>query len=133
VWTALNFDPTTKANTNGDNATGTWGISITGNAATASAAEVGSALRNDIDTAFVGPTSFGAIGTHALMYIVNNIPTYNEGDLAPGSNLLYASFGVASGTTTAITTGSSPSGTWRVMAPTLGGSVDSLALFLRVA
>jgi hypothetical protein len=126
----------------GGDASGTWGISISGNAATATSATTASSATfattagNGGVTSVNGSTgavtvsttpttaqvlnatagaSLGAVGTYAFL----SRPSYsatviNPGDTIAGSNLRYAG-GLASGAGLASISGTAPSGTWRAM------------------
>ena len=111
-----NLDVPTRA---GGNASGTWGVSISGNAATVTT--VTSAQVADGNAALAA----GGVGTYAFMKCpgVGQAPGYT----AAGSTLRFTD---AEG----VTNGSVPSGTWRLMGQTTGGSTQQeTSLWLRIA
>jgi len=108
----------------GTGASGTWGIDITGNAAT-----VTTTTTAQVATATAG-VSVGAIGTYALCRRVSGSGSLAAGATVSGSELQYSS-------TNAGASGSSgtPSGTWRVMGylETTGTASGAVSLFLRIS
>lgn len=102
----------------GTGASGTWGISITGNAATVTTISTSAAL-----DATAG-ASVGAVGTYGFFRPSTGFSgTTSPGTTISGSNLQYYSVAENSDRK-----GSSPSGTWRLM-----GYGDYGAVFLRIS
>jgi len=102
----------------GSGASGTWGIDISGNAATAST--VSSVTSSQVLNG-TASASVGAIGTYAFLYITAG------GTVAPGGTLAGSSLTYGPNSTGS----SSPSGTWRLM-----GNISSsqgVSLWLRIS
>ena len=105
----------------GGNASGTWGISITGNAATATNADTVTTITTDQVLNATAGASVGAVGTYAFLYITSS-GTVAPGGTSAGSSLTYGPNSAGS---------SSPSGTWRLM-----GNISSsqgVSVWLRIS
>ena len=109
----------------GGDASGTWGIDITGNAATATTATTATTAdsASSVSSSVVGSAtaglSLGAVGTYAFLKSITNT-TFNPGATTSGSNLRYAGMVGAgdsslTGTATSYWATGTPSGTWRCM------------------
>lgn len=102
--------------TSGANATGTWNISISGNAVVTT---------SQVNTA-TADSAVGAVGTYAMLQLAPNASVL-QGDLIAGSDLRYSPASGLQGVT--------PNGTWRAMGRTVsGGSLsDRTTLWLRIS
>src|SRR5690554_152462 len=70
--------------------------------------------------------SVGAVGTYSfLISLAGQVNPTGSGDTRPGSDLSYSN--------TAAVSDGSPSGTWRNMGGTVGGSGNSATLWLRIS
>ncbi|UOF80310.1 tail fiber [Caudoviricetes sp.] len=118
----------------GSGASGTWGISVTGNAATVTtitSAQVGAATAG---------LALGAVGTYALLSYPLSNGTFVEGTLIAGSSLVYAGYRTSSNPPAnaayGVGLGASPSGTWMVVgAARTNGTANwwPASVFLRVS
>lgn len=110
----------------GTGASGTWGINITGNAATVTTVTTSQIL------AALASASLGAVGTYAWLITVPDA-TVTEGSTVAGSSLRYSGVYTDGSGNSGWPTGSAPSGTWRAMGTTLGGYGRTGTLFLRIS
>lgn len=136
LQTALNG----KAPLTGTGASGTWGINITGNAATATSAS--SVSTSVVLTATAGATA-GAVGTYLMARYTNG--DINRNSTVSGSSLVSCSTAYSveesnSGSTTSSRTEGSLSGTWRCMGTfdatftrSSGPVVTGATLWLRIS
>jgi hypothetical protein len=143
VTSAIQTQLDGKAPLTGSGASGTWGISISGNAATATSATNASTVTTitsgQVGTATAG-LGTGAVGTYAFLS-ENTNATVNAGDTRSGANLYYAGVGITSTASTAAEAvsagwGTQPSGTWRAMgyaAINGGASRYNTTVFLRIS
>jgi hypothetical protein len=146
VTSAIQTQLDAKAPLTGTGASGTWGISISGNAATATSATsatnastVTTITSGQVGTATAG-LGVGAVGTYAFLS-ENTNATVNAGDTRSGANLYYAGVGITSTASTAAEVvsagwGAQPSGTWRAMgyaAINGGASRYNTTVFLRIS
>lgn len=124
-----NLDVPSRA---GSGATGTWGIDISGNAATATTANTATlattaTTANSITTSVAltatAGASAGAVGSYGFFRNNAFTATTPPGTTAPGSNLTWYSVGQTSDRV-----GSAPSGTWQLM-----GYGDLGSVFLRIS
>ncbi len=134
----------------GAGATGTWGINITGNAATATSATTAgnggvtsvngmtgavslstTPSTSQVLTATAGATA-GAVGTYSwLVQATDTTSIISVGSTYSGSSLRYAGSYAGS----VIASANAPSGTWRAMSETqsTAGLTSRSALFLRIS
>lgn len=139
--------------TTGSGASGTWGISISGNAATATSATTAntattagsvSSISSSVAGSAIAELSVGAVGSYAFLKSVVST-TFNPGATTSGSNLRYAGMigagdGSLSGNATSYQASGTPSGTWRCMGYSrwIGSSgeddgFNGLTLWLRIS
>ena len=116
----------------GFGASGTWGIDISGNAATVTTITTSQVL------AATAGASAGAVGTYMMARLNNGAAwpfTINTGDTAAGSALRPTSVLSSGGTFSLSISSSALTGTWRCMSYTYygTGSVDAVGLWLRIA
>ena len=134
--------------TTGSGASGTWGISISGNAATATSATTAntattagsvSSISSSVAGSATAGLSAGAVGTYAfLAYATTGTITF--GTTYPGTGLRYAGFSKSSGSDgSGGSLGSSLSGTWRCLGQATGRAESEsddlypVTLFLRIS
>ncbi len=124
VTSAIQTQLNGKAPLTGSGASGTWGISISGNAATATSATSATSATNastvtTITSGQVGAATAGlgagAVGSYALLNSLS-VATRSSGATEAGSNLRYANTYAVSSTVGYST--ETPSGTWRLMGNT---------------
>jgi hypothetical protein len=123
VVAQISDDAPTKT---GGGASGSWGIDITGNAATVTTVTSAQIL------AALASASLGDVGTYAWLITVPDA-TVSEGSTVAGSSLRYSGVYTDGAGNSGWPSGAAPSGTWRAMGTTLGGFGRTGTLFLRIS
>jgi hypothetical protein len=100
----------------GTGASGTWGINVTGNAATVTTITTLQVLNA------TAAASVGAVGTYAFMRF--------GGELLPGSTVAGSSLEYAGVNSTSVQVSGTATGTWRIMGYTLNSRAS---LYLRIS
>lgn len=99
------------------------------------AIQEGDATAPNLLLAIAAKYSAGAIGTHALLCYPSASVTITAGDNIAGSNLTYAGFYTVTAsspfTTLYVTTGATPSGTWKALGTASGK--NPVVMFVRIS